>query len=106
MAIAVRERIGELAVLKAVGFSDRFVMFFVLGESLLIAAIGGTIGIAVCKLFTLGGDPTHGFLPYFRLPGPAIVLGIGIALTVGVLAGILPATTAMRLRVVDALRRV
>jgi putative ABC transport system permease protein len=106
MAIAVRERIGELAVLKAVGFSDRFVMFFVLGESLLIAAIGGTIGIAVCKLFTLGGDPTHGFLPYFRLPGPAIVLGIGIALTVGVLAGILPATAAMRLRVVDALRRV
>ena len=106
MAIAVRERIGELAVLKAVGFSDRFVLFFVLGESLLIAAIGGTIGIAVCKLFTLGGDPTHGFLPYFRLPGPAIVLGIGIALTVGVLAGILPAAAAMRLRVVDALRRV
>lgn len=106
MAIAVRERIGELAVLKAVGFSDRFVLFFVLGESLLIAAIGGVIGIAVCKLFTLGGDPTHGFLPYFRLPGPAIILGIGIALTVGVLAGILPATAAMRLRVVDALRRV
>ncbi len=106
MAIAVRERIGELAVLKAVGFNDRFVLFLVLGESLLIAAIGGAIGLALCKLMTLGGDPTHGFLPFFYLPGPMILLGFGVALAVGVLAGILPATSAMRLRVVDALRRV
>jgi putative ABC transport system permease protein len=106
MAITVRERIGELAVLKAVGFNDRFVLFLVLGESLLIAAIGGAIGLALCKLMTLGGDPTHGFLPFFYLPGPMILLGFGVALTVGVLAGILPATSAMRLRVVDALRRV
>jgi ABC-type antimicrobial peptide transport system permease subunit len=55
---------------------------------------------------TLGGDPTHGFLPFFYLPGPMILLGFGVALAVGVLAGILPATSAMRLRVVDALRRV
>ena len=106
MAIVVRERICELAVFKAVGFSDRFVMFFVLGESLLIAVIGGVLGLGLCKLFTLGGDPTHGFLPFFYLPNPAILLGIVIAFTVGILAGILPATTAMRLRVVDALRRV
>src|ERR1700730_5542403 len=106
MAIVVRERICELAVFKAVGFSDRFVMFFVLGESLLIAAIGGVLGLGLCKLFTLGGDPTHVFLPFFYLPNPAILLGIVIAFTVGILAGILPATTAMRLRVVDALRRV
>ena len=106
MAITVRERIGELAVLKAVGFNDRFVLFLVLGESLLIAAIGGAIGLALCKLMTMGGDPTHGFLPFFYLPGPMILLGFGVALAVGVLAGILPATSAMRLRVVDALRRV
>jgi putative ABC transport system permease protein len=106
MAIAVRERIGELAVLKAVGFNDRFVLFLVLGESLLIAAIGGAVGLALCKLMTLGGDPTHGFLPFFYLPGPMILLGFGVALAAGVLAGILPATSAMRLRVVDALRRV
>jgi putative ABC transport system permease protein len=106
MAIAVRERISELAVLKAVGFTDRFVMFFVLGESLLIAALGGILGLGLCKLFTLGGDPTHGFLPFFYLPGPAILPGFGVALTVGILAGILPAAAAMQLRVVDALRRV
>jgi putative ABC transport system permease protein len=106
MAIAVRERIGELAVLKAIGFTDRFVLFFVLGESVLIAVVGGAIGLGISKLWSMGGDPTNGFLPFFRLPGPAIVLGIGIAFAVGILAGILPATSAMRLRVVDALRRV
>jgi putative ABC transport system permease protein len=106
MAITVRERMGELAVLKAVGFTDRFVLLFVLGESLLIAAIGGLLGLALCKAFTFGGDPTHGFLPFFYLPVPGILLGIGLALIVGILAGILPATSAMRMRVVDALRGV
>ena len=65
MAIAVRERTGELAVLKAVGYSDRFVLLFVLVESLLIAVIGGALGLGLAKLFTLGGDPTRGLLPFF-----------------------------------------
>lgn len=60
MAIAVRERTGELAVLKAVGYSDRFVLLFVMFESLLIAVIGGALGLGLAKLFTLGGDPTRG----------------------------------------------
>ncbi len=106
MAIAVRERVGELAVLKAVGYSDAFVLVLVLAESLLVAALGGGLGMLLAKLFTLGGDPTHGLLPYFYLPPQAIVTGVGVALTVGVVAGFLPAFSAMRLRVVDALRRV
>jgi len=106
MAIAVRERMRELAVLKAVGFSDAFVLSLVLGESLLLAAIGGGAGLALSKLFTLGGDPTRGMLPYFYLTLPAIIVGLLAALAVGMAAGILPAWSAMRLRVVDALRRV
>jgi putative ABC transport system permease protein len=106
MAIAVRERIGELAVLKAVGYSDRFVLCLVLAESLLISAVGGVLGVALIKLFTLGGDPTHGFLPYFYLPLKSMGTGIGVALAVGIIAGFLPAFSAMRLRVVDAMRRV
>jgi putative ABC transport system permease protein len=106
MAIAVRERVGELAVLKAVGFTDRFVLLLVLGESLLISVVGGTIGISLAKLFTLNGDPTRGLLPFFYLPPLAILAGLGVAVGVGILSGILPATSAMRLRVVDALRRV
>ncbi|MGC2321711.1 MAG: FtsX-like permease family protein [Terriglobales bacterium] len=106
MAIAVRERMRDLAVLKAVGFSDGFVLALVMGESLLLAAIGGGLGLALSKLFTLRGDPTGGMMPYFYLAPAAVVLGLVVALAVGVAAGILPAWSAMRLRVVDALRRV
>jgi putative ABC transport system permease protein len=106
MAIAVRERIGELAVLKAVGYSDRFVLFFVLAESLFISMVGGALGLGLAKLLTLAGDPTGGLLQSFILPSSAILLGLLAAFGVGILAGILPATSAMRLRVVDALRRV
>jgi putative ABC transport system permease protein len=106
MAIAVRERTGELAVLKAVGYSDRFVLLFVLFESLVIALIGGAIGLGLAKLFTLGGDPTHGLLPFFFLPGEAVLAGLAVTLAVGAASGIVPAIGAMRLRVVDALRRV
>jgi putative ABC transport system permease protein len=106
MALAVRERLGELAVMKAVGFSDRFVLFIVLAESVLVAVVGGAIGLALAKLFTLGGDPTGGVLQTFLLPGSSMLLGMICAIAIGFLSGILPATTAMRLRVVDALRRV
>ncbi|MGA8144229.1 MAG: FtsX-like permease family protein [Candidatus Acidiferrales bacterium] len=105
MALAIRERIGELAVLKAVGYSDRFVLLLVLAESTLIALVGGAIGLGFAKLFTLSGDPTGGVLQSFALPTRMIVAGMVAALAVGLLAGILPATSAMRLRVVDALRR-
>jgi putative ABC transport system permease protein len=106
MAIAVRERIGELAVLKALGFSNRFVLLLVMMESLILAFVGGGLGMLLAKLFSLHGDPTNGMLPYFYLPPLAIVAGVGTALLVGVAGGILPAISAMRLRVVDAIRRV
>jgi putative ABC transport system permease protein len=106
MAIAVRERTRELAVMKAVGFSDGFVLALVIAETMLIGAVGGALGLGLAKLFTLGGDPTGGLLPFFYLPPDAIGLGLGLALLVGVLAGILPALAASRLRVVAALRRI
>ena len=106
MAIAVRERTNELAVLKAIGYSDRFVLLLVLTESLVIAAVGGGLGLILAKGFTLLGDPTHGLLPFFYLPGIAIVAGTMAALAIGIASGILPAVGAMRMRVVEALRRV
>ena len=106
MAIAVRDRVRELAVLKAVGYSDTFVLALVLAEALLLALVGGGVGIGLAKLLTLGGDPTHGMLPFFYLAPSAAGVGIILALAIGILGGILPAVSAMRLRVVDALRRV
>jgi putative ABC transport system permease protein len=105
MAIAVRERTGELAVLKTVGFSDRAVLALVLAESVVIALLGGGAGILLAQLFTLGGDPTRGMLASFYLPGWGAALGAGLSLLVGLLAGVIPAWSAMRLQVVEALRR-
>jgi putative ABC transport system permease protein len=106
MAIAVRERTGELAVLKTIGFPDFGVLGLILAESVLIAGQGGIIGLLLAKLFTLGGDPTRGLLGTFYLPWGSVGVGFVLALGVGVVAGFLPAVSAMRLRVVDALRRV
>jgi putative ABC transport system permease protein len=105
MAGAVRERTGELAVLKAMGYPDGFVLAFVLAESSLIACLGGALGLGLAKLLTLGGDPTQGLLPIFYLPPAALVAGALLALVVGLLAGLFPALAARRLEVVEALRR-
>lgn len=107
MATTVRERVGELAVLKALGYSDRFVLLLVMTESLVIAAVGGGIGLLISKSWTVyGGDPTHGMLPLFYLPDTMMVVGFGAALAIGIASALFPAITAMRLRVVEALRRV
>ncbi len=104
MAIAVRERTSELATLKAIGFSDRFVLGLVLAESLLIAVVGGVIGLWLARTVTQQ-DITSGLLLLY-LPVSGIVIGTAIALATGMLAGLLPAVGAMRLNVASALRRV
>jgi putative ABC transport system permease protein len=106
MATAVRERTSELAVLKALGYSDRFVLGIVIAESLLLAVVGGGAGLALAKGFSLRGDPTGGMLPIFYIPPVSLAAGLALALAVGVAAAIIPAISAMRLRVVEALRRV
>ena len=106
MGIAVRERTRELAVLKAVGFSDGFVLATVILESVVVALIGGGAGLGLAKLLTLRGDPTGGLLPFFYLSPEAVALGMTLAALVGVAAALVPAASAARLRVVDALRRV
>jgi putative ABC transport system permease protein len=105
MAIAVRERTGELAVLKTVGFGDSLLLWLVLGESLVLAFAGGTLGVLAAKAVA---PKLSGFMfgAPIRLPAGDLAVGIVLALAAGALAGALPAISAMRLKVVDALRRV
>lgn len=107
MAISVRERVGELAVLKAIGYSDRWVLFFVLAESLTIALVGGVLGLGLALLAIPAlAAALNGLLPALILSPAVLSFGLFIALMVGMVAGILPGIGAMRLRVVNALRRV
>ena len=105
MAESVRERTNELGVLKAVGFSGPSVLAIVLAESLFIVGLGGGLGLLTAWILVQGGDPTNGMLPIFVLPGRDLVLGAVLIAALGLLAGILPALGAMRLRITDALRR-
>ncbi|HJT01754.1 MAG TPA: FtsX-like permease family protein [Terriglobales bacterium] len=107
MAIAVRERTPELAVLKAIGFSDRSVLVFVLGESLVISLIGGLVGLLLAVLAVpVLSKALSGMLPRLFLSSTLLAFGLGTALAVGIVSGALPGIAAMRMRVVNALRRV
>ena len=105
MAYAVRERTNELAVLKALGFTDTGVLGLVLGEALLLTAVGGGLGLLLGWLMVSAGDPTNGFLPVFFIPGRDMVIGVILIVVTAFVAGILPALQAQRLRIADALRR-
>jgi putative ABC transport system permease protein len=108
MAQSVRERTNELAVLKTLGFSNPRVLVLVIAESCLLALFGAALGL----LFSWGvltpvvGTLLKQFLPTFYIPAWGILLGLAIALGLGLITGLLPGIQAMRLRIVDALRKV
>jgi putative ABC transport system permease protein len=105
MAQAVRERTSEVAVLKTLGFSNGAVLSLVLGESIFICLLGGGLGLFVGWLFVQGGDPTNGMLPIFVLQPQAIAIGAALIIGMGIFAGLLPALSAMQLKITDGLRR-
>jgi len=107
MAISVRERISELGTLKAIGFSDRRILFFVLAEALIISLVGGLIGLGLAMLaIPVLAAALNGLLPTLILSPAILSMGLATALLVGVISGLLPGIGAMRMRVVNALRRV
>ena len=105
MAQSVRERTGELAVLKTLGFSNGLVLALVLSESTLLALVGGGLGLAVTWMSISSGSFSNAFLPVFVMRGRDVAIGLVMCGALGVIAGALPATIAMRLKIADALRR-
>ena len=106
MAQSIRERTGELAVLKTLGFTDRAVLALVLGESFALAVAGGALGLCLGQLLVGLGDPTGGFLPTFIMPPRDLAVGGALVILLGLASGVVPAVQATRLRIVDALRKV
>jgi putative ABC transport system permease protein len=106
MAQSVRERTSEIGVLKTLGFSNQGVLGLVLAESVLITVLGGVVGMAGSWWIGVQFEPVfRQYLPGFQIPARAIVLAAVIMLGLGLVAGAVPAAQAMRLRIVEALRR-
>lgn len=107
VAQSVRERTSELAVMSILGFSRLRLLSLVFIESFFLAIVGGGLGLLVAQLLVeSGGDPTNGFLPAFFIPGEALWAGVFLVLGVGLISGAFPASRALRMQHVDALRRV
>ena len=105
MAQSISERVSELAVLKALGFSRRGVCFMVLAESLLVTVLGGVLGMGLGALLSGGIGSKLPFVQDFHTPPASLAISIILMLALGLLAGLLPAIQAMRLQVASALRR-
>ena len=108
MAMSVRERTTEIAVMRTLGFPAATIFLLVIGEGLVVAGIGGAIGALLSRVLVnaeylgLAG----GFIPAFGVSNMNVVVGIGLSAFIGVVAALIPASMASRLKIVDALRRV
>jgi putative ABC transport system permease protein len=109
MAMSLRERTTEVAVLRAMGFDRPLVVSLVLAEAVLVAGIGGLIGAFGSKLLFHTVDISQfmsQFVAFFYIPWPIAVFGLGAALLIGFVSGIIPAVRAANLSVIDGLRKV
>ena len=106
MSQAVRERTPELGALKAVGFSDRLIMLFVLAESFLLCVAGALTGVLIAYLlFPMFSGVAIGFSGEIEFSISIVISAIIVAFITALISGVLPALSAMRLNVVDALRK-
>ena len=107
MAMTARERLSEYATLKALGFAPHTVALLIMTEAILLAAIGGAIGMLltapVVQVFHAATISVFAKMP---LVPQTFYLQAACALVVGVVAGIVPAVRASRIRIVDGLRHV
>jgi putative ABC transport system permease protein len=109
MSMSARERVTEIAVLKAIGFEQRIVLAIMLTEFILLTAIGGAIGSYGAHFLFLAvdaGKMTQGFLQNLGVHAKTLTICMAAAVGVGLIAGGFPALRASNMRVVDGLRRV
>ncbi|MBA4251604.1 MAG: ABC transporter ATP-binding protein [Chlorobiaceae bacterium] len=106
MIMAARERTREYAVLKTLGFSAKHIVGLILGESLLISAIGSAIGLFFIYplIEGIGQVIPKGFFPVFHVESITIVLAVSAAMMIGLIASIFPIQRALKTKIVDGFR--
>ena len=107
LTINIIERTREIGMLRAIGSTRRQVRQMVLGESLLLSALGTSLGIVVgifLSYYMLKALQITGFKLDFYFPGVGILAAVAVGLLFGVLAALIPARQAARIPIVEALR--
>ncbi len=106
MALSIRERTREIGVLKTLGFSGGRILRMVLGESILLALLGGLPGLAIAALITIALRASlANIAPAFAVSPDIALEGIALMIALGLFTGVIPALNAMRLRIATALGR-
>ena len=107
MAMTARERMSEYAVLKTLGFGNRFVAVLIGGESMAIAVLGGVVGIALAfPTAVVFSSKLGALLPVFEISSETLVFSALLSGFIGMMAAIIPAWRATHVRVVEALRHI
>jgi putative ABC transport system permease protein len=107
MAMTARERIAEYATMKTLGFGARHIALVIFGESVVIAMIGGVIGILLTFPAAHGiQEKLSQFFPVFNVSPMTIYLDLLAALVVGVVASIFPTWRGATISIADGLRRI
>ena len=107
MAMTARERIGEYAIFKTMGFGWWHIAGMIFGESLLISLLGCGIGIGLTFPVAAAFAAQLGqFFPVFIVEQGTLLLDLAFALLVGIVSGVFPAWRAVQIRIADGLRRI
>jgi putative ABC transport system permease protein len=107
MAMSVRERTTEIAVMRTLGFPSSTLFLLIAGEGFLMSVVGGVLGVVLARVFVNPDFLQAGaFIPAIGVNNTNIAAGLALSALIGILAGLIPATMASRLKIVDALRRV
>ena len=104
MAMSARERTAEYATLKALGFTPHYLALLIFGESLLICAVGAALALYVTPLMAAWFKSVAGMFPIFAVSQTTMLMQLLCAAVVGVMAAIVPAVQASRVRIVEGLR--
>jgi putative ABC transport system permease protein len=102
MFVSVKERTNLIGIQKSLGAKNRFILFQFLFEAIILCVFGGIIGLLIVWLLSMLLTNVLEF--EFVLSFLNILIGFGLSMIVGLLAGILPAISASRLDPVEAIR--
>jgi putative ABC transport system permease protein len=113
VAMSARERVTEIAVMRTLGYRRSHILFFILSESVLMALLGGLLGVFLAKWVIIPGmikgmetTPMAPMLLNFRVSPEVLLMAFAVSVGIGILAGFVPAIRSSQTKIIDGLRQV